>query len=90
MTCWSEMSNNKTKMVRSSKIKFLIISKLNFNEGQIYKKNSNFEIFKNWKIFSYIKVGIENGEKVRRKIEINWVENTLDDGRVDGWKGKPG
>ena len=38
MSCWSEMSKNKTKMVRSLKIKFLIISKLNFNEGQIYKK----------------------------------------------------
>ena len=29
------------------KIKFLIISKLNFNEGQIYKKKSNFDYFKN-------------------------------------------
>ena len=79
---------NKTKMVWSLKIKFLIISKLNFNEGQIYKKISNFDYFKNWKFFSYIKVGIENGEKVRRKIEIKfWVEKTLDDGWMDGWMG---
>ena len=84
----SEFKLNKTKMVRSLKIKFLIISKLNFNEGQIYKKISNFDYFKNWKFFSYIKVGIENGEKVRRKIEIKfWVEKTLDDGRMDGWVG---
>ena len=87
MSCWSEMSKNKTKMVRSLKIKFLIISKLNFNEGQIYKKISNFDYFKNWKFFNYIKVWIENGEKVHRKIEIKWVENTLDDGRKDGWMG---
>ena len=33
-----QQSKNKTKMVQSLKIKFLIISKLNFNEGQIYKK----------------------------------------------------
>ena len=96
MTCWSEMSKNKTKMVQSLKIKFQIISKINFNEGQIYKKISNFDYFKNWKFFSYIKVGIENGEKVRKKIEIKfWVEKTLDDGWmggwVDGWKeGKAG
>ena len=37
-----QQSKNKTKMVRSLKIKFLIISKLNFNEGQIYKKNIKF------------------------------------------------
>ena len=95
MSCWSEMSKNKTKMVRSLKIKFLIISKLNFNEGQIYKKISNFDYFKNWKFFSYIKVGIENGEKLRKKIEIKfWVENTLSRkylGRwMGGWVGKPG
>ena len=83
---------NKTKMVWSLKIKFLIISKLNFNEGQFYKKISNFDNFKNRKFFSYIKVGIENGEKVRKKIEIKfWVENTLDDGWVEGWmEGKAG
>ena len=92
------MSKSKTKMVWSLKINFLIISKLKFNEGQIYKKISNFDYFKKWKFFSYVKVGIENGEKVRRKIEINWVENTLDGGRMggwmdgwmDGWKPKPG
>ena len=75
-------------MVRSLKIKFQIISKLNFNEGQIYKKISNFDYFKNWKFFNYIKVWIENGEKVRRKIEIKfWVKKNLDDGRMDGWVG---
>ena len=42
-----QQSKNKTKMVRSLKIKFLIISKLNFYEGQIYKKISNFDYFKN-------------------------------------------
>ena len=42
-------------------------------------------ISKNWKFFSYIKFGIENGEKVCRKIEINWVENTLGGGWKDGW-----
>ena len=86
MTCWSEISNNKTKMVQSLKIKFLIITKLNFNEGQIYKKISNFDYFKNWKFCNYIKVGIENGEKVRRKIVIKfWVEKSLDAGWKDGW-----
>ena len=55
MSCWSEMSKNKTKMVRSLKIKFLIISKLNLNEGQIYKKISNYDYFKNWKIFNFWK-----------------------------------
>ena len=59
--------------------------KLNYNVGQIYKKISNFDYLKNWKFFSYIKVGIENGEKVRRTIEIKFrVEKTLDDGWVDG------
>ena len=75
---------NKTKMVWSLKIKFLIISKINFNEGQNYKKISNFDYFQIWKFFSYIKIGIENGEKVLRKIELNWVENTLDGGWVEG------
>ena len=56
---------NKTKMVRSLKIKFLIISKLNFNEGQINKKYQFLIISKIENFFSYIKVGIENGEKVR-------------------------
>ena len=71
-------------MVQSLKIKFLIISKLEFNEGQIYKKISNFDYCKNWKFFCYIKVGIENGEKVRRKIEIKfWVEKKP--WTMDGW-----
>ena len=74
-------------MVRSLKFKFLIILKLNFNEGQIYKKMSNFDYFKNWNFFSYVKVGIENSEKLRKKIKIKfWVEKNL--GRwMGGWMG---
>ena len=34
----------------------------------LFKKISNFDYFKNWKFFSYIKVGIEIGEKVRKKL----------------------
>ena len=47
MACCSEMSKYKTKMVRSLKIKFLIISKLNFNEGQFYKLKI-FQLYKGW------------------------------------------
>ena len=59
-------------MVRSLKNKFLIILKLNFNEGQIYKKYQILNISKIEIFFSYIKVGIENSEKLRKKIEIKF------------------
>ena len=42
--------------------------------------------YSNQKFFSYIKIGIENGEKMLRKIEINWVENTLNGKWVKGLK----
>ena len=37
---------NKPKMVRFLKFMFLIILKLNFNGGQIYKKMLNFDYLK--------------------------------------------
>ena len=53
-------------MVRFLKIKFLIELKLNFNGGQFYKKKYKILIIsKNYKFFSYIKFGIENGAELR-------------------------
>ena len=49
-------------MVGFLKIKFLIILKLNFNEGQFYKKYKILVITKNCKVYSEIKFEIENGE----------------------------
>ena len=37
---------NKPQIVRFFKFKYLIIIKLNFNEGQFYKKILNFDYFK--------------------------------------------
>ena len=52
-------------MVRFLKIKFLIILKLNFNGGQIYKKHRILVITKNCKICNEIKFEIEIVEYVR-------------------------
>ena len=45
-------------------------------------------ISKNSQNWIKIKFEIENGEKVRRKIEIKFsVEKTLDNGWIEGWVG---
>ena len=44
---WMDGGESRVKdCLQQSKIKFLIISKFNFNEGQFYKKISNFDYFK--------------------------------------------
>ena len=52
-------------MGRFFKIKFLTILKLNFNEGQFYKKYKMLVITKDCKFNSEIKFEIENGEHLR-------------------------
>ena len=43
-------------MVRFLKIKFLVVLKLNFNGGQLYKEILNFDYFKKLLIFQLYKV----------------------------------
>ena len=78
---------NKTKMVWSLKIKCLIISKLNFNEGKIYKKISNFDYFKNWKFFQIYKGWNRKGWESALKNWIKLSRKYLGPGWVDGWMG---
>ena len=53
-------------MVRFLKIKFLILLKLNFNEGQFYEKTLNFDYLKNSQNCIEIKFEIENVDFVRQ------------------------
>ena len=59
-------------MARFLKFKFLIISKLNFNGCQFYKKTLNFDYFKKLSKLHWIKVWNRNVDFVRQKL---WVEN---------------
>ena len=72
-------------MVWSLKNKFLIILKLNFNEGQIYKKISNFDYFKNWNFFQLYKGWNRKGWESALKNWIKLSRKYLGPGWMGGW-----